>query len=399
MSKIRLSATAIQDFEECKRRYLYRYIYGLRRDEDKDSRRIGEAWHGCHEIIRMVPQSKCPKCLRRKEVKDDCYLCGGVGRLPADMMESVTRYINHVYQEVPENKTAEEWEVERITVLYSFSGYRWRYAVSEFENVASEVWFDNEIVNPTTKRAMQDAQVVGKTDHILRHKKASLLYVGERKSTVRSIDDADYWARLEMDVQITVYLYELRIAQLIGKLRKYGISEDDPLIHGIWYDVWHKPSIKPKALSQKDTKAFLESKTYFGEEFDAVCHIDIDGELVGKSPVTINRMPALIVPGKKGFAIRETPEMYGARLLQDISERPEFYFEQREIARDDEQLKAFERDLCRIVKAIRHYKNEDLWTPNCRSCSVPFYCDFRPLCMNHAEVGPNDVPEGYKKGK
>ena len=62
MSQIRLSATAIQDFEACKLRFLYRYIYGLRPMQEKDSQRIGETWHGCHEIIRMVPQSKCPKC-------------------------------------------------------------------------------------------------------------------------------------------------------------------------------------------------------------------------------------------------------------------------------------------------------------------------------------------------
>ena len=245
------------DWLECSRRYLYRYIYGLRKEGDVDSRRIGTAWGKCHEIIRMVPQSKCPKCLRRGEIKDGCYLCDGTGRLPADMMESVTRYIKHVYRDVPENKTTEEWEVERITVLYSFSGYRWLYAASEFENVASEVWFDNEVVNPKTKRAMQDTQVVGLADHLIRHKETGLLYISERKSTVRSIDDMDYWDRLKMDVQITAYLYELRISQLTGKLRKYGISEDDPLIHGIWYDVWHKPSIKPKALSQKDTKAFI----------------------------------------------------------------------------------------------------------------------------------------------
>jgi hypothetical protein len=38
-----------------------------------------------------------------------------------------------------------------------------------------------------------------------------------------------------------------------------------------------------------------------------------------------------IEPGKKGFAIRETIAMYGARLLNDIYERPEFYYVRREI--------------------------------------------------------------------
>ncbi len=390
MSNIRLSATAIQDWLECSRRFLYRYEYGLRPDEDRDSQRIGTTWHNCHEIIRMVPQSKCPTCMHRGEVHYDCYLCDGTGRLPQDMMEAVTRYVNHAYAEVPDNKSREEWEVERIGVLYSFSGYRWYFDNSRFENLASEVWFDNPVVNPITKREMQGVKVVGKTDHILRDKESGLIYIGERKSTSTGIDNMDYWARLEMDVQVTLYMYELRIAQMTGKLRKYGISEDDPLIHGAWYDVWHKPSIKPKALSQKDTAEFLSCGVYCGEKFAV-------GEDNGA--VFVNDDSALTVPGKKGFAIRETPEMFGARLLADICERPEFYFEQREIARDDRQLEEFEQDLCRIVRAIRTYRSGDLWVPNCRSCSSPFWCDFRSLCMNHVPVGPNDVPEGFKKGK
>lgn len=399
LSDIRLSATALQDFEECKRRFLYRYEYGLRPDKDTDSRRIGEAWHGCHEIIRMVPQSKCPKCMRCKEVRNDCYLCGGTGRLPADMMDAVTRYLNHVYSDVPESKSKEEWEVERIVVLYSFSGYLWYFNNSRFENLASEVWFDNPIVNPDTNREMKDAHIVGKVDHVLRDMDTGLIYLGERKSTSKGIDDLDYWARLEMDVQITSYLYALRIAQMNGRLRKYGIGEEEPLIHGIWYDVWHKPSIKPKALSQKDTAEFIETGEYFGEEFEVVRNPDNEEATEGGPMVIVNGTQALVEQGKKGFAIRETPEMFGARLLADIGERPHFYFEQREIARTDDQLLEFERDLYRIVKTIRHYRSEDLWTPNCRSCSSPFYCDFRRLCMNHAEVGPNDVPDGFKKGK
>lgn len=387
---------AIQDWEECKLRFLYRYIYGLKPMEDKDSQRIGKTWHGCHEIIRMVPQSKCPKCFKRGKIREDCYLCDGTGKLPKDMMDAVMRYVNYRYSSIPERMSAEEWEAERIILLYSFSGYRWMYPQDRFETIASEIWFNIPIVNPDTRREFQGARLVGKVDHLMRDKETGLLYIGERKSTSKGLADTSYWSRLDNDIQITSYLYALRMAQLRGELRQYGVAETDLLVHGIWYDVWHKPAIKPKMLTQADTTEFLKTGIYCDEEFQVEC--SDDGQQVLN--VLVNKAPALIVPGKKANAIIETTEMFGARLLSDIAERPQFYFEQREIPRSDEQLVEFEQNLARYVKAIRAYGQGDLWTPNCRSCESPFYCEFQSICQKRLKVGPNDCPEGYvKKGE
>lgn len=358
--------------------------------QEKDSQRIGETWHGCHEIIRMVPQSKCPKCFKRGKIAEDCYLCNGTGVLPLDLMDAVLRYVDHRYSNLPESQSANEWEVERLTLLYCFSGYRWLFPQDRFETVASEIWFNVPIINPDTRKEFQNAMFVGKVDHLMRDRETGLLYIGERKSTSQQLDDTRYWSRLDQDVQITCYLYSLRMAQLRGELRQYGVSEKDPLVHGIWYDVWHKPDIKPKTLTQADTAEFLQTKTYCGDEYKVEIK---NGEIM------VNGTLALIVPGKKANAIIETSEMFGSRLLADIAERPGFYFEQREIPRSDEQLVDFERDLARYVKAARAYDKDDLWTQNCRSCESPFYCEFRDICKNHKKVGPNDLPDGYVKGK
>lgn len=340
----------------------------------------------------MLPQGKCPKCFKRGKIREDCYLCGGTGALPQDLMDAVLRYVDYRYSQMPEGQSVEEWRTERTTLLYCFSGYRWLYPQDRFETIASEVWFNIPIINPDTRREFIGANLVGKVDHLMRDKETGLLYIGERKSTSQDLDDTKYWSRLDMDVQITSYLYALRMAQLRGELRQYGVAEDDPLVHGIWYDVWHKPDIRPKTLTQADTAEFLKTGEYCGEQFE------VTTEPSGDRPV-VNNEVTLVVPGKKAIAIVETTEMYGARLLQDIAERPGFYFEQREIPRGDEQLVDFERDLARYVKAIRHYEHEDLWTPNCRSCESPFYCDFRDICKKQLKVGPNDCPEGYVKGQ
>jgi hypothetical protein len=379
-------------------RYLYGYEYGLQSEKEKDSFRVGNNWDRCHGILAMLPQGKCPSCLKREEIRKDCYLCDGRGILSTDLMDAVMRFLNYKYKTVPEGKTAEQWEVERIQILYSLSGYRWYFGVeSKFEVITTQFKFDLPVLNPKNHRALPQIRNVGKIDELIRDKETGLVYILERKSTNRDVADVKYWDRLRKDEQISSYLYSIRICQRLGQLECYGIGKDDPLIEGIYYDVWHKPSINPKFLTQADSKAFVESGEYCGEKFSVLYHGGDQYGPHGESACTINGFPAISNPGKKEgtFAIYETPEMYGARLLSDIAERPEFYFSQRPIARVQNQLDRFEENLARYAEVIRHFQKKDLWFENDRSCDVPFRCDFKSFCGQ--PIGPTDIPEGFTK--
>ena len=403
MNDLRLSASAIEAFKACPARFLLRYERGLQPEKEKDSFRIGTNWHRCHEILHMKPKTNCPDCLRREEVWPDCYLCDGTGVLPVEMMDAVIRFLNHTYAVAPEYKTRDEWETERTKILYSVSAYYWHYGwEDEFETVDVETWFDLPIVDPATGKNLPKARMVGKVDRLARYKSSGLVYVFERKSTSKNLTDSTYWDRLRTDDQITTYLYHLRMAQQLGQLEKIGIMADDPPIHGTFYDVWHKPGINPKKLSQGDSKKFVESGEYCGQEFeiefDAVGGSNADGAIL-----TVNAVSAASSPGKKEgtFSIFETPEMYGARLLQDISQQPEAYFAQREIARTDKQLVEYQRNLANLVKLIRYVQEHELWYCCDRMCESPFRCDFLPVrnvvgCLN---VGGDEVPDGFKKRK
>jgi len=365
MREIRLSPSAMQTHKACPMRYLYSYVYGLTIDQDKDALRMGTNWQRCHEILGMTPGEQCPDCLRREEIIEECSLCGGTGYLPDDVMDAVVRTINDAYETVPESKTAEQWETERVILLYSISGYRWHYGQdSLFDVIASEVYYNLPLIGPGN-RAMTKARVTGKIDHLVRMKDSGLIYVLERKSTSKSVNNESYWSRLILDDQITSYLYAARLLQLMGKLEEYGIAKDDPQIHGIYYDVWSKPGIKPKKITKADVAKLEKEGTYCGEQFD--------------------------VPDN-GF---ETPEMYGARLLTDIAERPEFYFEQREIPRTGDQLANYEQTLSKMVQLIRYVETKDLWYRNDLACESPFRCEFRSLCYNNVDVKPDEIPEGF----
>jgi hypothetical protein len=168
---------------------------------------------------------------------------------------------------------------------------------------------------------------------------------------------------------------------------------------GVLYDAWHKPGIKPKKLSQADSKKFVETGEYCGQEFsvDTGCFDPLSDYTPGD--LFINKTEAVWEPGKKEgtFAIRETPEMFGARLLQDITERPEFYFARREIVHHSTDIEAFQRELVSIYYTIRHMKKTNGWYCDESQCEATYKCPFLDLCYNHVELGPDECPDNFVK--
>ena len=366
MQELRLSPSSMNDYQACPLRFLYNYVYKLQSKKEKDSIRIGSNWGRCHEILGMTPQGKCPTCLKREEIRPDCYLCDGTGILPMNLMDAVVRFLNWAYETMPEHKTYEQWQVEQITLLYSISAYQWRYADSPFSIVASEIKYDLPVVDSSTNRKIAKARAVGRLDHIIQDKNTGLYYVMERKSTSQSLTTTRYWDYLERNVQTVSYLWAARICQRLGRLERFGIKANDPLIEGVWYDVWHKPDIAPRRTYAKDRVEWEKSNDYYDEPFEE-------------------------------WSDFETPEMYGARLLADIAERPEHYFARREFPITTKKLEKFQQKQTIQAKRIRHDLDKNLWASHEGSCETPFRCDYRDLCFAGIEIGSLDVPDGFKK--
>ncbi len=334
---------------------------------------MGSTWHACHEVLEHKAGVVCPDCRRHEEIRPDCPVCGGTGYVLPDPMDRVARYLSQAYAAVPDNKLRDEWETERVVLLYSLSGHRWLYAAEEgrWEVIAPEVKFEVPVINPATGRKTPKVVFVGKIDRLVRDRATGLVYVWERKSTSHSIKSEDYWTGLTQGDQISGYLYGGRYAQACGMLKPYGIMPEDPPIQGAVVDVWHKPDIAPKRVSKADLKTLAETGEYCGTP---VAHP------LPESDVTV-----------------ETPEMFGARLLSDIAERPEHYFARREVSRTDRELVTFQGRLFKLAKQIRAVGRGDLWVANGRACENPFYCEFRGLCRSGVEIGPDTVPPGYRK--
>jgi hypothetical protein len=227
-------------------------------------------------------------------------------------------------------------------------------------------------------------------DKLRRDRQTGLVFIDEHKSTSNPIDsDSTYWAKLNLDTQTLLYVFAARELQKVGALECYGIKATDPLICQARYDVWKKPTIKPKMLTQGESKKFVASGEYMTDKFDV--HVVSNGTFV-------NDVAAEIKPGAKEgtFQIRETAEMYGSRLFQDITTNPEKHYARRVIARTDAELERFEQELINIYRTVQFLNKENRWWHNEAQCEATFKCPYISQCYNGVELDPSNPPDGFK---
>ena len=241
-----------------------------------------------------------------------------------------------------------EWELESEIVVRLLCGYAWRWANDGLEYVACEHSWELPLLNPETGKPTPSFKLAGKIDGIVRQDGRLLV----KESKLLSDDlgsDAQLWPRLRIDHQISMYVLAAR---------REGFH-----VEGVLYDVTRKPTIGPRKLTNAEQKAFASLGEWCGEKFE----------------------PAIVE--------RETPSMFGARLLQDIGERPDFYFARKEIPRLDQDLQAYEYELWDIQRTIRDAQVHDRWyrTANTHTCQ---FCPFFGPCTTGWT--PTDaLPEGF----
>ena len=99
----------------------------------------------------------------------------------------------------------------------------------------------------------------------------------------------------------------------------------------------------------------------------------------------------------------ETPEAYGQRLLADIGERPDFYYQRREVPRLEDELGEFRDELWQQAQHLidlrrRASKLADPATAHFRNVGrmTCGQCEFSSICLNSIRVNPDSPPAGYR---
>jgi len=390
---IKLSASSIRAFKSCPRRFLYNYIYGLHRIEETESLRIGSNWHKLLEILSWEPGGECPEC-KDKDLFQ-CPVCdmnGGV--LPDTHLDMVRNYLDYVYNTAPVNKEPEDVEVERNRLLFSLMGYIEYFSEDEknYETVATEIKFKLPLFD--NGKPIPGVVIVGKIDRIFKDKAGGFYCIMEHKSTGSSIDsDSTYWGNLTLDVQTLIYLCAANRLASMGRIP--GVPKGT--VFKTLYNVWHKPRTAPKNLTQRDSKNFVETGEYYGQKFNVTGPgVDVPSE---ERDVYVNGTPVEYTSGRKDgtFAIKESPAMYGVRLLTDIQQNPGNHFARKIIPRTQDDIDGFEQELVNIAKTIKYMRDNDLCFGNGDQCEATFKCEYLDYCYARRIILSDEIPEGFKR--
>jgi uncharacterized Fe-S cluster protein YjdI len=248
----------------------------------------------------------------------------------------------------------DEFAVEEETAVALVRGYAKRYENDLIvEYVAVEQSFEIPIVNPDTGRQSKLFKSAGKIDGIVRLPDGRLALL-EHKTTSDSIEPgSDYWRRLLMDSQISRYFLAAR---------EVGFD-----VQTVVYDVVRKPQIRPKAVAKADRLYAVQQRGYFSLS------------LTGPCPE------------------RETPKMFGARLLHDLSERPEHYFARSEIPRLESDLNEYRGEQWQIAQQIHQADRHGRFYRNTNACLSPYRCEYLDVCRGMCGDPNEQTPVGFKR--
>jgi hypothetical protein len=226
--------------------------------------------------------------------------------------------------------------------------HRWTDEVWTVESVEQE--FHIPIFNPASKRRSPLYTHAGKFDGIVSKKGDP--YLLEHKTCREEIGPGSpYWTRLSIDTQISGYL-----------LASWHLGRK---LSGVLYDVIRKPEIRPKLLGLKDTSLVRASGMY--------CNVRLS--------------PAAYQQFSLSKDLRETPEMFEARLIQDTLERPDWYFGRQLVSRLNKELLTYAEEFWRTAKDIHvaevcgdHRRNDKA----CFAFHRP--CEYLGLCAGHDQL-------------
>jgi len=334
----RLTATRLGSLRRCPRQHYYRYELGLSRIRDAAALRFGAAYHVGLELFNSGKSA------------DEAIATATAG-----------------YATCPAWAEPAEWAVECEKIRQLLAGYFWRYENDYIEILSAEQVFESSLVNPVTGSASRTFSLAGKIDALVRLNNARLAVL-EYKTTGEDIGpDSEYWLRLRCDPQISQYILGAR-----------ALGHDTATVI---YDVTRKPTIQPKQIPVLDEDGL---KIVVDEHDERIYNA--------------NRRPRQSPDSKKGWKLEtrtESPEEYGRRLLEDIGDRPDFYYARREVPRLEDELQEFQLELWQQTRQLREAQRHGRWFRNVGRMTCE-YCEFSELCLQSVEVNPGSPPAGYE---
>jgi CRISPR/Cas system-associated exonuclease Cas4 (RecB family) len=340
MKKQLLTHSLMQTFKTCRKKAWFAYEVGLRREVDAKALRMGSAGHAALDELQT-----------------------------SGSLDTAILGVQQFYRDCPDGVEQYDWAIERETVECLITGYHWRWNDQPLEIVDSEKAFELRLKNPASGRSTPAWDVGGKIDGIVSLDQRQLVL--EHKFVSEDIgQDSDYWRRLQLDSQISLYTWAARESGYSG-------------VSGVLYDAIRKPTIKPSQIPILDADGLKIVLDEAGERvFSAV------------KP----HKPRQAGDAKKGWVLQTrpmAPDEWADKLLGDIGERPEWYFARIEIARLDDDIEEMRDEIWEIQHVIKNAQQQDRWykTVSRDTCG---FCSYFGLCGSKWRDN-GDVPDGFVK--
>ena len=168
-----------------------------------------------------------------------------------------------------------------------------RYRREPLEPVASELAFDLPLRNPATGAASTVWRIAGVIDRIVRLGDGRAALMEYKTTSLDFSPGADYWLRMHMDQQLSIYVLAAR---------EMGYEIDTVL-----YDVTRRPSLRPLMATPEEKRKYKASGALYANQREE----------------------------------DESPKAFAARVAEDMRARPDRYFARIEIARLDQVVSRY----------------------------------------------------------
>jgi hypothetical protein len=327
-------------FKTCRRKHEYAYEIGLRPETDAKALRMGSAFHAGVERL------------------GDC---------DPENLPSACKAVRAAYADMPDHFDPYWWAVELETILSLVCAYQWRWANHKLDVIATEQAFRVPLVNPATGKATPTFDLAGKIDGIVRLEDGRLAVKETKTCSEDLAPGSDYWRRLRIDHQITLYTLAAR-----------QLGHD---VSTVLYDVVRKPAIQPTPVPLTDTDGVKIVLDATGNRVKTK-----DGKKWRETTSAAD-----------GYALQTrtcTVEEWGERLRADVAERPDFYFARVEIPRLDQDVEAFRAELWDLQHQIRQAQLDGLHYRTVSRNTCP-YCPYFAVCSTNQTIDPDAPPAGF----
>lgn len=312
-----LTSSALSTARSCLRRYDFAYRRGIRPLETAGALRFGTATHAALEG-------------RWRE------LGGELPFTPA----------------LPEDA----FEAAKLRALMAGYDARWADDAELYEVIAIEVSFNAGLFTPQGHASTRWG-LAGKLDGVIRERRTGRLLLLEHKTTSEDIrPGSDYWTRLRMDAQVSIY-YD-------------GAAALGHEVDGCLYDVIAKPKLEPLRATPVEKRKWTQGKrckACKGQPAQCMACFDVE--------------PPRLYADVREFD--ETPEEYEARCMEAIAAEPDRYFARAEVVRLESEILAARRDVwetSRLISSGHYPRNVDA----CMKWGRP--CPYLPVCSGGATL-------------